>query len=203
MSDSGARLLESSARRRRSLALDQSRKRIDDLNVYPVPGRRHGDEPDADRAGRRWRHSRRRSTADRATLAHETTRATLMGARGNSGVILSQLVRGAAGALAGPGRRRPPSPRPLRAARTRLPRRPPRSEGTILTVARELAGRPRPAETSRWARSFRRSSRHGDVVRRTDAGAPSRPAGRPASWTPGRGRPGRGGCAGSRRPFSG
>ena len=32
--------------------------------------------------------------ADRERLAHEIARAALMGARGNSGVILSQIVRG-------------------------------------------------------------------------------------------------------------
>ena len=37
---------------------------------------------------------------DRAGLAREVARAALMGARGNSGVILSQIVRGAADALA-------------------------------------------------------------------------------------------------------
>ena len=40
------------------------------------------------------------STAeDRAVLAKELTRAALMGARGNSGVIFSQILRGAAEAL--------------------------------------------------------------------------------------------------------
>jgi dihydroxyacetone kinase-like predicted kinase len=37
---------------------------------------------------------------DRAALASEITRAALMGARGNSGVLLSQIVRGAAESLA-------------------------------------------------------------------------------------------------------
>ena len=37
---------------------------------------------------------------DRAGLASEITRAALMGARGNSGVLLSQIVRGAAESLA-------------------------------------------------------------------------------------------------------
>ena len=42
----------------------------------------------------------RESTAsDRETLAREVTRAALMGARGNSGVIFSQIVRGAAEVL--------------------------------------------------------------------------------------------------------
>src|SRR5207249_2280905 len=37
---------------------------------------------------------------DRADLAREVARAALMGARGNSGVILSQIVRGATDSLA-------------------------------------------------------------------------------------------------------
>jgi uncharacterized protein len=71
-------------------------------------------------------------------VAREVTRACLMGARGNSGVILSQLVRGAAGALA----RREPLAVILRQASDagyaaiREPQ-----EGTILTVARALAER--------------------------------------------------------------
>jgi hypothetical protein len=80
-------------------AIEASRRRIDDLNVYPVPDgdtgtnltltvraideALHKDGPD-----------------DRAGLAHELSRAALMGARGNSGVILSQIVRGACDALA-------------------------------------------------------------------------------------------------------
>jgi DAK2 domain fusion protein YloV len=80
-------------------AIEANRKRIDDLNVYPVPDgdtgtnltltvravaeALDGDGPD-----------------DRAGLAREIARAALMGARGNSGVILSQIVRGATDALA-------------------------------------------------------------------------------------------------------
>jgi len=37
---------------------------------------------------------------DRPALAHAVARAALMGARGNSGVILSQMVRGVADVLA-------------------------------------------------------------------------------------------------------
>jgi uncharacterized protein len=80
-------------------AIEASRKRIDDLNVYPVPDgdtgtnltltvraiaeALAGDGPDT-----------------RPALAKEVSRAALMGARGNSGVILSQVVRGATEALA-------------------------------------------------------------------------------------------------------
>ena len=74
-------------------------------------------------------------------LAHTVTRATLMGARGNSGVILSQIVRGAAEVL---GAAETLDTRivaeALRAASDiayRGVRQP--VEGTILTVIREIA----------------------------------------------------------------
>ena len=121
-------------------ALEASRRRIDDLNVYPVPDGDTGTNltltvsavADAlDRVG----------DADRKRLADEITRAALLGARGNSGVILSQIVRGfaeVAGASATID-----SPALARAFRSasdaayRALRDP--VEGTMLTVARELA----------------------------------------------------------------
>ena len=79
-------------------AIEANRRRIDDLNVYPVPDGDTGtnlaltvravvDALEQDGAD------------DRAGLAHEVARAALMGARGNSGVILSQMIHGAAAAL--------------------------------------------------------------------------------------------------------
>jgi DAK2 domain fusion protein YloV len=79
-------------------ALERSRRRIDDLNVYPVPDGDTGTNltltvrsivEDLDRS----------TAADRSTIAHDVTRAALLGARGNSGVIFSQIVRGAAETL--------------------------------------------------------------------------------------------------------
>src|SRR4029077_6054441 len=83
-------------------AIGRSRARIDGLNVYPVPDGDTGTNLaltaeavlDALEAS---------SAEDRATLAREATRAALMGARGNSGVILSQIVRGIGESLAGEG----------------------------------------------------------------------------------------------------
>jgi DAK2 domain fusion protein YloV len=80
-------------------AIEAHRARIDDLNVYPVPDgdtgtnltltvRAIAEVIDADGA------------EDRPALAKEISRAALMGARGNSGVILSQIVRGATESLA-------------------------------------------------------------------------------------------------------
>jgi uncharacterized protein len=122
-------------------SLEASRGRIDDLNVYPVP--------DGDTGTNLTLTVRAVAEAlgsaepmDRPGLAHAVARAALMGARGNSGVILSQIVRGVADVLA-------ESPngvdaallaRALRGASDaayRAVRRP--VEGTMLSVIRELA----------------------------------------------------------------
>ena len=80
-------------------ALEQSRERIDDLNVYPVPDGDTG--TNLTLTARGVVEALDASTAnERAALAREATRAALMSARGNSGVILSQIVRGAADSLA-------------------------------------------------------------------------------------------------------
>jgi uncharacterized protein len=84
-------------------SLETSRRRIDDLNVYPVPDGDTGTNlvltvravvEELDGA----------APADRAALAQRISRSALMGARGNSGVILSQIVRGTAEVLGAPGR---------------------------------------------------------------------------------------------------
>ena len=83
-------------------AIGRSRARIDDLNVYPVPDGDTG--TNLALTAEAVLDVLEASTAeDRATLARETTRAALMGARGNSGVILSQIVRGIGESLAGEG----------------------------------------------------------------------------------------------------
>ena len=120
--------------------LEANRSRIDDLNVYPVPDGDTG--TNLTLTARAIVEALDDSTAaDRPTLARELTRAALMGARGNSGVIFSQILRGAAEALGDEG--------PLDADRIRRAfrsasdaayravRRP--VEGTMLTVIRELA----------------------------------------------------------------
>jgi uncharacterized protein len=83
-----------------SAALEQSRQRIDDLNVYPVPDGDTGTNIALTVRG--IVEALDASTAtDRTELAREVTRAALLSARGNSGVILSQIVRGAAEVLGG------------------------------------------------------------------------------------------------------
>jgi DAK2 domain fusion protein YloV len=116
-------------------AIEGARRRIDDLNVYPVP--------DGDTGTNLTLTVRAVVEAlaaegpdDRPGLAREVARAALMGARGNSGVILSQIVRGAADALA-------TSDDPAHVFRSasdaayRAVRKP--VEGTMLTANRALA----------------------------------------------------------------
>jgi DAK2 domain fusion protein YloV len=116
-------------------ALEAARQRIDDLNVYPVPDGDTG--TNMTQSVRAIVEAISRSEADdRATLAQEISRAALMGARGNSGVLLSQIVRGAAESFAESDdvarALRGASDAAYRAVRTPV-------EGTMLTAIRELA----------------------------------------------------------------
>jgi DAK2 domain fusion protein YloV len=123
-------------------SLEASRRRIDDLNVYPVP--------DGDTGTNLTMTVRsvaeaveETSAASRDSLARDVARGALMGARGNSGVILSQIVRGAADVLGdtnGSAIDAATAARALRGASDaayRAIRRP--VEGTMLSVIRELA----------------------------------------------------------------
>jgi hypothetical protein len=121
-------------------ALDANRARLDDLNVYPVPDGDTGTNMVLTARGIRDALDAAGPLPAReaATVA---VRAALLGARGNSGVILSQIVRGAAEGLEGAARLDSDSlARALRSASdaayssVREPQ-----EGTILTVARALA----------------------------------------------------------------
>ena len=116
-------------------AIEASRSRIDDLNVYPVPDGDTGTNL-ALTVRAIVEELEREGLDDRASLAREVSRAALMGARGNSGVILSQIVRGAAEALAGFDdlalTLRAASDAAYRAVRKPV-------EGTMLTAIRELA----------------------------------------------------------------
>ena len=123
-------------------SLEANRARIDDLNVYPVP--------DGDTGTNLTMTVRAvdeavdaTSASNRQSLARDVARGALMGARGNSGVIFSQIVRGAADVL---GETESPAidaqelARALRGASDaayRAVRRP--VEGTMLSVIRELA----------------------------------------------------------------
>jgi DAK2 domain fusion protein YloV len=116
-------------------ALEASRARIDDLNVYPVP--------DGDTGTNMTLTVRAVVDALERDPEADIGRAILMGARGNSGVILSQLVTGALRVAPVEGPVDPAAvARVLRGASdagyaaVRDPQ-----EGTILTVARRLAER--------------------------------------------------------------
>ena len=121
-------------------SLERNRQRIDDLNVYPVP--------DGDTGTNLTMTARavvdeldRTTTDDRAGLVKEVTRAALMGARGNSGVILSQIIRGAAETLRTNGdvdtRTLAQAFCSASDAAYRAVRQP--VEGTMLSVIREMA----------------------------------------------------------------
>ena len=120
--------------------MEASRRRIDDLNVYPVPDGDTGTNLTLTvRAVKEALDKLEES--DRERLAREIARAALMGARGNSGVILSQIVRGFADVIG--ETQAIDSPTLARAFRSasdaayRAVREP--QEGTMLTVIRELA----------------------------------------------------------------
>jgi fatty acid kinase len=121
-------------------SLELSRQRIDDLNVYPVPDGDTGTNLALTTRGVVEALESITAT-DRPTLAREATRAALMSARGNSGVILSQIVRGAAEVLGTMETIDSTAiARAFRAAADeayRAVRKP--VEGTMLTVVRELA----------------------------------------------------------------
>jgi DAK2 domain fusion protein YloV len=121
-------------------SLELSRERIDDLNVYPVPDGDTGTNLTLTVRGIVEALEASRAP-HRQALAGEVTRAALMSARGNSGVILSQIVRGAAEVLGAAGAIdaevavrafRNGSDEAYRAVRQPV-------EGTMLTVIRELA----------------------------------------------------------------
>ena len=121
-------------------SLEANRRRIDDLNVYPVPDGDTGTNMTL--TVRAVVEALEKSNAEgQEAVAKELSRAALMGARGNSGVIFSQIVRGFADVLAlheevdGPvlaDAFRSASDSAYRAVRKPV-------EGTMLTVVREMA----------------------------------------------------------------
>jgi DAK2 domain fusion protein YloV len=122
-------------------SLEANRSRIDDLNVYPVP--------DGDTGTNLTMTVRavvdaveETTAASRHSLARDVTRGALMGARGNSGVIFSQILRGAADVFGDNGAPidAHTTARALRGASDAAygaVRKP--VEGTMLTVIREIA----------------------------------------------------------------
>jgi DAK2 domain fusion protein YloV len=122
------------------LALERNRRRLDDLNVYPVPDGDTG--TNLTLTVRAAVEQLRATTArDLATLASELTRAALMGARGNSGVIFSQILRGFAEVAANAEQLDAPTlARAFRGASDAAYSAVTKPvEGTMLTVIREMA----------------------------------------------------------------
>ena len=134
-------------------ALEARREEVNDLNVFPVADGDTGDnmvltlravQQELDRLASAS-EGRTIDEVGREEIVASVARAALLGARGNSGVILSQLIRGAAEELASrPGELVDPVLISAALARgadqaygsVREP-----AEGTILTVVREMSAR--------------------------------------------------------------
>ncbi len=133
--------------------LESRRDEVNDLNVFPVADGDTGDNmaltlravlQELDRLA----VAEQERTVDeigREEIVSSVARAALLGARGNSGVILSQLIRGAAEELASrPGELVDPvliGAAMARAAEQAYGSVREPAEGTILTVMREMASR--------------------------------------------------------------
>jgi hypothetical protein len=130
-----------------SAYLDDRRQEVNDLNVFPVADGDTGDNmaltlravsEELDRLD-----GQMVDEIGRTELVNALARAALMGARGNSGVILSQIVRGAAEELASrPGELIDPvlvAASMARAADAAYESVREPAEGTMLTVFREMA----------------------------------------------------------------
>src|SRR4051794_22810310 len=132
-------------------ALESRRREINDLNVFPVADGDTGDNmvltlrAVLSELDRLQDDSRTLDEIGRDDIVDSVARAALLGARGNSGVILSQLIRGAAEELISrPGELVDPilvgAAMAQAADRAYASVRSP-AEGTILTVMREMAHR--------------------------------------------------------------
>ena len=186
-----------------------AREEIDALNVYPVPDGDTGTNMfltvSAARDALREALGEPTPGSTSATAMAVLARGALLGARGNSGVILSQMLRRARA----PARRRRDRRRPRgrRDRRPPWPRRPTRAtppsatpvEGTILTRRRA----PRP--TRRWRRPATPAARARDVFAAAAAAAREALARTPGAarrcWPrPGSSTPAVAGCASSSTP---
>ncbi|MFZ0089779.1 MAG: DAK2 domain-containing protein [Solirubrobacteraceae bacterium] len=134
-------------------ALESRREEVNDLNVFPVADGDTGDNmvltlravlAELDRLSGAS-EGRTIDEIGRDEIVASVARAALLGARGNSGVILSQLIRGAAEELASrPGELVDPvliGAALARAADQAYGSVRDPAEGTILTVVREMAHR--------------------------------------------------------------
>jgi DAK2 domain fusion protein YloV len=134
-------------------ALEERRQEVNDLNVFPVADGDTGDNMVLTLRSVLTELDRLSIDSEPATIEEinrdqivaSVARAALLGARGNSGVILSQLIRGAAEELASrPGELIDPvliGAALARAADQAYGSVRDPAEGTILTVVREMAHR--------------------------------------------------------------
>src|SRR3954463_5806617 len=151
-------------------ALESRRQEINDLNVFPVAEGDTGDTmaltllAGVDELAR-LEEQGPVDEIGRDQIVESVARAALLGARGNSGVILSQLVRGAAEELISrPGELVDPvlaAAALARAAQRAYASVREPAEGTILTVAREMAAR-MASELAHMPDEERRLGREGD-----------------------------------------
>lgn len=134
-------------------ALEARKQQVNDLNVYPVPDGDTGTNLLLTVKSVVDELNRASDDAGRVELCDLVANAALMGARGNSGVILSQIVRGAMEALKEAddfdsidivGMARRATDTAYRAVRRPV-------EGTMLTVLREMteAAEARPSDAGR------------------------------------------------------
>jgi DAK2 domain fusion protein YloV len=146
-------------------SLERNRSRIDDLNVYPVPDGDTGTnltltvravvealERDGD------------PNADRAAVARFVARAALLGGRGNSGVILSVIVRGVTDVVGDAGQvdRRTIAAALRSASDLAYSKVSDPVEGTMLTAVRVLAETAETAEEEDVPELMRRLVERGD-----------------------------------------
>jgi fatty acid kinase len=130
--------------------LESRRREVNDLNVFPVADGDTGDNMALTLTAVLTELDRLSAQGDideigRDEIVDSVARAALLGARGNSGVILSQLLRGAAEELISrPGELIDPvlvAAAMARAAERAYASVREPAEGTILTVVREMAAR--------------------------------------------------------------
>jgi fatty acid kinase len=130
--------------------LESRRREVNDLNVFPVADGDTGDNMALTLSAVLDELDRLSAQGDideigRDEIVDSVARAALLGARGNSGVILSQLLRGAAEELISrPGELIDPvlvAAAMARAAERAYASVREPAEGTILTVVREMAAR--------------------------------------------------------------
>ncbi len=137
-------------------ALRRHQREIDDLNVFPVPDGDTGTNLVLTFTAAQQQLDGLQTTDLRDTML-AFARGALLGARGNSGVIISQLLRGLAGAFevatACRPRRWPPGLTDAADAAYRAVADP--VEGTMLSVARGAARAARAVDTDELARVAR------------------------------------------------